>query len=83
MPADARLLFNLKCILRSFSDSTGLHVNFQKSFTVPINIDNSKLLHLASTFGCGTGKMSFTYLGLPLGINKPTTQDFAPTNAKI
>jgi hypothetical protein len=28
VPADANILFNMKGLLRSFSDSTGLHVNF-------------------------------------------------------
>ena len=28
VPVDARILFNLKGLLRSFSDSIGLHVNF-------------------------------------------------------
>ena len=51
LPGDARTLFNLKGILRSFSDSTGLHVNFNKSFLVPINMSNSRAQHLANTFG--------------------------------
>ena len=38
LPTDGRILFNLKGLLRSFSDSTVLHVNFNKSFLAPINI---------------------------------------------
>ena len=30
LPGDARVLFYLKGILRSFFDSTGLHINFEK-----------------------------------------------------
>jgi hypothetical protein len=66
VPADARVLFNLKGLLRSFSDSTGLHVNFHKSFLVHINMDAQRATHLAMTFGCNIGSMPFTYLGLPL-----------------
>lgn len=66
MPGDARTLFNLRGLLRSFSDSTGLHVNFAKSFLVPINMSNERASHLANTFGCQVGSMPFTYLGLPL-----------------
>jgi hypothetical protein len=33
---------------------------------------------LASSFGCSVGKLPFTYLGLPLGITKPTIQDLSP-----
>jgi len=52
LPGDARVLFNLKGLLRPFSDSTGLHVNFSKSFLVPINMSHEKASHLARTFGC-------------------------------
>jgi hypothetical protein len=76
LPGDAKTLFNLKGILRSFSDSYGLHVNFNKSFLVPINMTNSRAQHLVQPFGCWLGSMPFTYLGLPLGTTKPTIQDF-------
>lgn len=66
VPGDAKCLFNLKGLLRSFSDSTGLHVNFCKSFLVPINMSDSRATHLADTFGCKDGSMPFTYLGLPM-----------------
>jgi hypothetical protein len=75
---DARILFDLKGLLRSFSDSTGLHVNFNKSFLVPINTNPERATHLARTFGCQVGSMPFTYLGLPLGTTKPSVQDFTP-----
>jgi hypothetical protein len=78
LPGDARTLFNLKGILRPFSDSTGLHVNFNKSFLVPINMSNNRAQHLASTFGCHLGSMPFTYLGLLVGTTKPSVQDFSP-----
>jgi len=71
LPGDARNLFNLKGLLRSFSDSTGLHVNFAKSFLVPINMSNHRATYLANIFGCQVGSMPFTYLGLPLGTTKP------------
>lgn len=77
------MLFNLKGLLRPFLDSTGLHVNFSKSFLVPINMDNSRASHLANTFGCKVGSMPFTYLGLPLGTTKPSLLDFTPLLSKI
>lgn len=73
-----RQLFMLKPLLNSFASSTGLRVNFQKSFMVPINVSPERLLHLASTFGCGTGSLPFVYLGLPLGTTKPKIDDFLP-----
>jgi hypothetical protein len=75
---DARILFILKGLLRSFSDSTGLHVNFEKSFLVPINMSDSRATHLANTFGCQVASMPFTYLGLPLGTTKPSLIEFTP-----
>lgn len=72
LPADARKLFTLKGLLRSFSDSTRLNVNFKKSFLVPTNISAEKSHHLAQTFGCEVGNMPFTCLGLPLGTIRPS-----------
>jgi hypothetical protein len=42
MPAEARQLFFLKCLLISFATSTGLKVNFHKSFIVTINVAEGK-----------------------------------------
>lgn len=55
-------------LLRPFSDSIGLKVNFNKFFLVPININAERANHLAKTFGCNVGQMPFTYLGLALGL---------------
>jgi hypothetical protein len=60
LPAEALQLFTLKGLLRSFIDSTGLQVNYNKSFLVPINVDNDKAMHLASTLGCQVGTLPFT-----------------------
>lgn len=83
MLGDARTLFNLKGLLRTFSDSTRLHVNFTKSFLVSINMSNERATHLANTFGCQVGNMPFTYLGLPLGTTRPTISDFAPLVCRV
>jgi hypothetical protein len=45
---------------------------------VPVNVSVGKLQHLAATFGCSTGNLPFTYLGLPLGLTKPKVEDFLP-----
>ena len=82
MPGDARVFFNLEGLLRSFSDSTGLHVNFAVSYLVPINMNNDRATHLANTFGCQLGGVPFTTLGLPLGTTKPTITEFAPLLTK-
>jgi hypothetical protein len=78
LPANAVQLWTLKGLLHSFADSTGLKVNYNKSFLVVINVENEKTTHLARTIGCQVVEMSFTYLGLPLGITRPAIEDFLP-----
>lgn len=75
---DVQQLFFLKSLLNSFSLATGLKVNFTKSMMVPINISEEQLNILAATFGCSKGSLRFTYLGLPLSIERPRIADFLP-----
>jgi hypothetical protein len=77
-----QLLF-LKGILNTFVDSTGLKVNYSKSNMYPINLSQERLNHLTSTFNCKIGVFPFTYLGLPLSMNKPTVQDCMPLISRI
>jgi hypothetical protein len=58
-------------MLNSFADSTGLHVNYNKSNIYPINVSEQKMAMLANTFHCKVGALPFTYLGLPLGLKNP------------
>jgi hypothetical protein len=83
MEACPQQLLVLKSILNTFADSTGLKVNYSKSSMFPINISTERLNHLASTFQCRVGEFPFTYLGLPLNLNKPTVQDCFPMVHKI
>lgn len=52
MQGDVNQLQHLKEILHSFAETTGLQVNFEKSFMVPINVTEERLNILASTLGC-------------------------------
>ena len=72
----------LKEILNVFTLATGLKVNFSKSQMVPVNVPQEKLQLLSACFGCATGSLPFTYLGLPLGITKPKIEDFLPLVTK-
>src|SRR6266498_2887528 len=78
MKADATKLVCLKALLDTFVECTRLKVNYHKSMMIPINVSGEKLEHLAKTFGCQSGTMPFTYLGLPLGTSKPKFQDLTP-----
>ena len=65
-------------MLQVFAQSTGLDVNYHKSFLIPINVDPIVMNDLAIAFGCQIGKMPFTYLGLPVGTTRPKMVDFMP-----
>jgi hypothetical protein len=78
MEACPRQLLALKALLHNFAESTGLKVNYAKSSMFPINLSQEKLDHLAATFQCKAGVFPFTYLGLPMRLNKPTIQDCLP-----
>jgi hypothetical protein len=78
LEACPRQLILLKSLLNTFAESTGLKVNYQKSCIYPINVDQDKMDILAQTFGRQIGTYPFTYLGLPMGPNKPKVEDFFP-----
>jgi hypothetical protein len=82
MEGDVNQLQHLKDILHSFAESTGLKVNFEKSFMAPINISEERLDFLASTLGCAKQTLPFTYLGLPLSLTKPSVAHFWPLVSK-
>jgi len=46
---------------------SGLKVNFHKSMSVDININESWLNEAASVLSCKVGRVPFMYLGLPIG----------------
>ena len=73
----------LKDLLNTFAQSTWLKVNYSKSVMVPLNISDGNLDQLANLFNCQKGTLPFTYLGLPLGINKPNIEDFLPLFQRI
>lgn len=75
---DTRQLLFLKSVITTFSEATGLKVNYRKSMMLPVNMSEERLEFLARTFGCSKGTFPFTYLGLPLSISKPLVQDYLP-----
>jgi hypothetical protein len=83
MPADKVQILALKDVLNKVSMSTGLKINFWKSHMVPINVPADLIDDLAADFGCQIGKMPFTYLGLPLGITRPTITELSPLVCRL
>lgn len=82
LEGDTRQLLFLKSIINTFSEATGLKVNFTKSMMLPINMSDERLDFLARTFGCSKGSFPFTYLGLPLSLTKPSVQEYLPLISK-
>jgi hypothetical protein len=80
---EALQIFTLKSLLRSFSNYSGLKVNYNKSFLVPINIDEYRALHLPQTMGYQVGAMPFTYLGFLLGTTRASAEEFLPLLQRI
>jgi hypothetical protein len=57
----------LRGVLVLFELMSGLKVNFHKSMLVGVNITDSWLHEAATALRCRVGKVSFLYLGLPIG----------------
>ena len=83
MPASATQLSHLSDLLRYYTMFTGLRINYAKSMMIPINASEDTINLLANQFGCTIGKFPFTYLGLPLSVNKPRMEDFSPVIQRI
>jgi hypothetical protein len=81
--ANASQLVFLKALLHSFADSTGLKVNYNKSSMVSINLSEEMLHHFACTLSCKTVSLPLTYLGLRLGLTKPSIEHFIPMVQRV
>jgi hypothetical protein len=66
-------------ILKLYSESLGLQINFMKSEFIPPSQCSSALHNVIhSILGCKKGKFLMSYLGLPLSIRAPTKINFIP-----
>ena len=62
----------LSWILVWFEAFLGLKMNLDKSYVLPVgNVEN--IVELALDLGCNIGRLSTTYLGLPLGMRRQST----------
>ena len=78
MPAEESQIRELKLLLQKKSTTTGLKINFDKSWVIPFNVEASMLSSLALNVKCQHGSSRFTYLGLPVGTVRPKIQDLTP-----
>jgi hypothetical protein len=56
LPTDKEQLLALKETLQKFSSSTGLKINYDKSYMVPINVSEERIKQLAVDLGVGWGE---------------------------
>lgn len=59
----------IKANLILFEIIYGLKVNFYKSLSVCVNMEESWLLEAYVVLNCKVGQLPFTYMGLPIGGN--------------
>lgn len=78
MPACQGQASLVKEILTNYAASIGLKIHFHKSTLVPSNCDVMFCQPIAQIFGCTIGKMTITYLDLPLGTTRSFVQDLMP-----
>ena len=83
MKACPQQIMIMQTILNDYVTSTGLHIKYNKSLMVPINVAPDRAILLAWLLGCSIGKIPFTYLGLPLGTTKPTVLEMMPLVDRI
>lgn len=59
-----------------FTVISELHINYEKSMWIPINIKDGACIRANLTLGCRQSQFPTTYLGMPLTIRMPTINLF-------
>lgn len=68
-------IVTVKFLLYCYEAMSGLKINYQKSEIMVIGGDEMETQRVADLFNCQAGKMPFTYLGIPISMNKLTNAD--------
>lgn len=58
---------NITRLLHNFFLMFGLKLNMNKSSIYGVRVECEKVQSITSINGCNTGKLLFTYIGLPIG----------------
>lgn len=64
-----RNVMNLLKCLKWYEATSSLTINLNKSFLYGVGVSSEMVASLASSLSCSAGKLSFIYLGLPVGAN--------------
>ena len=68
----------LKQTLDSFSEATGLYINYNKSTVVPLHMDEAMIQQCIQILNCKRDGFPQSYLGLPLSHEKLRLQAYTP-----
>nr|GEW26315.1 protein kinase-like domain, beta-lactamase/transpeptidase-like protein [Tanacetum cinerariifolium] len=60
---------NLMRIMECVKQASGLKINSNKTKVYGIRVQNGEIEDFANLMGISPGKMPFTYLGIPIGVN--------------
>lgn len=61
-----------------FTAILGLHINYEKSMWIPINMQDGACIRKNLILGYRQSQFPTTYLGMPLTVRKPTINLFMP-----
>jgi len=75
MSHDVQKAVNMKLILSTFEQLSGLKINFHKSEIFCFGKARDHEVFYSQLFGCGLGKYPFRYLGLPMHTRKLSNKD--------
>lgn len=73
----------IKFLLYCYEEMSGLKINYQKSEVIVIGGDESDTLRVANLFNCKSGKLPFSYLGIPVSVDKLSATNLNIPAAKI
>lgn len=76
--SDEETLISLKIILRMFTAISGLHINYEISMWIPINMQEEVCIRANLILGCCQSQFPTIYLRMPLTIRKPRRDLFMP-----
>ncbi|CAL5374865.1 unnamed protein product [Camellia sinensis] len=74
---------NIKRILRCFELMSGLRINYHKSVTSGIGVQDAWLDEIAGRLNCKYQKLPFKYLGMPLGANPRRLKTWKPVVDRV
>jgi hypothetical protein len=83
MGHDLAKALNMKLILSTFKQLSGLKINFHKSEIFCFGKAKDHEVFYSQLFGCAMGKYPFRYLGLPMHTRKLSNKDWQTIENRI